>query len=247
VRVVGVYGIKGGVGKTSTAINLAALSAQSGKRTLLWDLDPQGAAAYLLQVKPKVKGGSLGLLTGDRELQDAVRETSIEKLDLLPADETIRNADVALDDTKRAERQLNRMLKPVRDSYDVVFLDCPPGLTLLSENVFRAADVLLMPLIPTPLSLRTYDQLLDFLEGLEDHRPRVHPFLSMVDGRKKVHAELHAELMRRTTSVLTAWIPASSAVERMAVRRSPLVVTEPRSPVAQAYRDLWHELSGLLT
>ena len=246
MRVVGVYGIKGGVGKTSTAINLATLAAQSGRRTLLWDLDPQGAAAYLLQVKPKVKGGSLALLTGDRELEDAVRDTGVPGLDLLPADETIRNADVALDDTKKAERQLNRMLKPVRDSYDVVFLDCPPGLTLLSENVFRAADVLLVPLIPTPLSVRTYDQLLAFLDGLEDHRPRVHPFLSMVDGRKTVHRELQAELLRRTTSVLTAWAPASSAVERMAVRRQPLVVSEPRHPVAQAYRDLWHELSGLL-
>lgn len=247
MRVVGVYGIKGGVGKTSTAVNLAALSAQSGRRTLLWDLDPQGAAAFLLQVKPKVKGGSLGLLTGDRELQDAVRATGVEGLDLLPADETIRNADVALDAGKRAEKQLARMLKPVRESYDVVFLDCPPGLTLLSENVFRAADVLLVPLIPTPLSVRTYEQLLAFLDALDGHRPRVHPFLSMVDGRKKVHAELHAELLRRTTTVLTAWVPASSAVERMAVRRSPLVVSEPRLPVAQAYRDLWQELSGLLS
>jgi chromosome partitioning protein len=247
VKVVGVYGIKGGVGKTSSVVNLATLAAQSGRRTLLWDLDPQGAAAYLLQVKPKVKGGSLGLLTGDRELEDAVRATGVDGLDLLPADQTIRNADVALDESKRAEKQLNRMLKPVRDSYDVVFLDCPPGLTLLSENVFRASDVLLMPLIPTPLSVRTYEQLLEFLETTDGHRPQVHPFLSMVDGRKKVHAELHAELLRRTTTVLTAWVPASSAVERMAVRRQPLVVSEPRHPVSQAYRDLWHELSGLLT
>lgn len=238
------YGIKGGVGKTSSAVNLAALCAQSGRRTLLWDLDPQGAAAYLLQVKPKVKGGSLSVLTGERDLEDAVRSTDIQGLELLPADETIRNADVALED---ARKQLNRMLKPVRESYDVVFLNCPPGLTLLSENVFRAADVLLMPLIPTPLSVRTYDQLLAFLETTEGHRPRVHPFLSMVDGRKKVHAELHAELLRRTTTVLTAWIPASSSVERMAVRREPLVISEPRSPVAQAYRDVWQELSGLLS
>ncbi len=243
MRVVGVYGIKGGVGKTSTAINLAALSAMSGNRTLLWDLDTQGAVAYLLQVKPKVKGGSLGLLTGDRELEDAVRATSIDHLDVLPADETIRNADLALEDSTK---RLNRILKPVRDSYDVVILDCPPGLTSLSENVFRAADVLLMPLIPTPLSIRTYDQLTAFLEGVEGHRPKVHPFLSMVDGRKTVHRELHAELLRRTTSVLAAWIPASSAVERMAVRREPLVLSEPRNPLSQAYRDLWDELNGLL-
>lgn len=249
MRVVGVYGIKGGVGKTSASVNLAALAALAGRRTLLWDLDPQGAAAYLLQVKPKVKGGSLGLLTGQRDLEDAVRATSVEGLDLLPADATIRTVDLALEDAKSPEKQLNRVLKTVRDHYDVVFLDCPPGLGLLSENVFRAADLLLMPLVPTPLSVRTYDQTLEFLEQLEDqgHRPKVHPFLSMVDGRKRLHADVRMDLLRRTTTLLTGWVPASSAVERMAVVRSPLVVSEPRSPVAQAYRDIWDEVSGLLS
>lgn len=246
MRVVGTYGIKGGVGKTSAAVNLATLAAGDGRRTLLWDLDPQGAAGYLLRVKPKVKGGSLGLLTGHRDLDDAVKSTSVEGLDLLPADVTIREADHVLEDAKRPDRQLGRLLKTVRDSYDVVFLDCPPGLSLLSENVFAAVDVLLLPLIPTPLSLRTYEQLLTFLTDLDGPQPRVHPFFSMVDGRKRLHAEVRAELMRSTTAVLTAWIPAASAIERMALTRAPLVVSEPSSRPAQAYRDLWSELSGLL-
>lgn len=244
MRVVATYGIKGGVGKTSAAVNLAALAAASGRRTLLWDLDPQGAAGYLLRVKPKVKGGSLGLLTGDRHLTDAARATSVAGLDLLPADVTIRTADTALEDAKKPGRQLGRVLKTVRDDYDLAVLDCPPGLTLLSENVFAAVDVLLVPLVPAPLSLRTYEQLLEFLDGAD--RPRVHPFFSMVDGRKRLHADVRAELLRRTTSVLTAWVPAASAVERMSLTREPVVVAEPRSPAAQAYRDLWSEISGLL-
>ncbi|MCU1624139.1 MAG: cobyrinic acid a,c-diamide synthase [Frankiales bacterium] len=246
MRVVAVFGMKGGVGKTSAAVNLAALAALSGRRTLLWDLDPQGAAAYLLQVKPKVKGGSVALLTGERGLEEAVRSTGVRGLDLLPADVTIRTADLVLEEEKSPEKRLNRLLKTVRDGYDLVLLDCPPGLSLLSESVFRAADVLLMPLIPTPLSIRTYDQVLEFLEGVDGHRPRVHPVLSMVDGRKRVHAEVRADLMRRTTSLLTAWVPASSAVERMAVNRAPLVVSEPRHPAALAYQDIWAELRGLL-
>ncbi len=247
MRVVATYGIKGGVGKTSAAVNLAALAALDGRRTLLWDLDPQGAAGYVLRIKPKVKGGSIGLLTGRRHLDDAVKATSVAGLDLLPADVTIRGADAALEDAKKPDRQLARLLKTVRDDYDVVFLDCPPGLSLLSENVFEAVDVLLLPLIPSPLSLRTYEQLLEFLDELDGPRPRLHPFFSMVDGRKRLHAEVRAELMRRTSSVLTAWVPAASAVERMGLTRAPLVVSEPSSRAAQAYRDLWAELSGLLS
>jgi cellulose biosynthesis protein BcsQ len=246
VKVVGVFGMKGGVGKTSMTVNLAALAALDGRRTLVWDLDPQGAAAFLLQVKPKVKGGSVALLTGERGLAEAVRATSVPGLDLLPADVTIRTADLVLEEDKAPEKRLNRLLKTVRDDYDLVLLDCPPGLSLLSESVFRASDLLLMPLIPTPLSIRTYDQVLAFLEEIEDHRPRVHPVLSMVDGRKRVHSEVRAELMRQTTALLTAWVPASSAVERMAVHRTPLVVSEPRHPAARAYADIWAELRGLL-
>jgi len=246
MRVVATYGIKGGVGKTSAAVNLATLAAAEGRRTLLWDLDPQGAAGYLLRVKPKVKGDSIDLLTGEWDLCDAVRSTSVDGLDLLPADASIRVADSALDDFKKPAKQLGRVLKTVRGNYDLVFLDCPPGLSLLSENVFAAVDVLLVPLIPTPLSLRTFEQLEEFLSKLEGARPRIHPFFSMVDGRKRLHREVRAELMRRTPAVLTAWVPAASAVERMSVSRQPIVVTAPSSLAAQAYRDLWLELAGLL-
>src|SRR6476620_8015007 len=126
VRVLATYGIKGGVGKTSAAVNLAAIAATSGRRTLLWDLDPQGAAGFLLKVKPKVKGGSAGLLAGRRDLDDAIKSTDIDRLELLPADVTARNADLALEDTKRPVRQVGRLLKPLADDYDVVILDCPP-------------------------------------------------------------------------------------------------------------------------
>lgn len=247
MRVVATFGIKGGVGKTSAAVNLASLAASEGRRTLLWDLDPQGAAGYLLRVKPKVKGGSIGLLTGRRDLDEAVKATSVDGLDLLPADVSIRGADTALQEAKKPDKQLGRLLRTVRDDYDVVFLDCPPGLSLLSENVFAAVDVLLVPLIPSPLSLRTYEQLDEFLTHNARAGLRVHPFFSMVDGRKRLHGQVRAELMERTPAVLTTWIPAASAIERMGLTRQPLMVSEPSSRAARAYRDLWSEVSGLLT
>ena len=246
MKVLATYGIKGGVGKTTTAINLAALAAAEGLRTVLWDLDPQGAAAYLLKVKPKVKGASLSLLTGERELESAVKQTGVPGLDLLPADVSLRSADLALDEAKKPDKQLSRVLKTVRDDYDLAILDCPPGLTLLSENVFRSADLLLVPLVPTPLSVRTYDQLLDFLGTIGDVRSRVHPFFSMVDRRKTLHHDIRRELLQRTTRPLTAWVPAASIVERMAISRRPLVLSHPHSSVTAAYRDIWSEVVGLL-
>ena len=100
MKVYATYNIKGGVGKTTTAVNLAYLAAASGRRTLLWDLDPQAAATFLFRVKPRVKGGSRGLVSGKRPVDDAVKATDFKDLDLLPADFSYRNMDLELDDVK---------------------------------------------------------------------------------------------------------------------------------------------------
>ena len=190
MKVYATYNIKGGVGKTSTAVNLAYLAAASGRRTLLWDLDPQGAATYLFRVKPRVKGGGRGLVSGKRPVDDAVKATDFDNLDLLPADFSYRNMDLELDDAKKRTRRLDQLLSGVADDYDVVFLDCPPSVSLVSENVLRAADVLLVPLIPATLSLRTYAQLTRFVADAPRPRPEVVAFFSMADRRKRLHREV---------------------------------------------------------
>lgn len=248
MRVVATYGLKGGVGKTSAVVNLAALCASEGRRTLLWDLDPQGSASFLLQAKTKAKskGGSVALIAGHRELEDAARQTAIAGLDLLAGDLSLRATEQALIAARRPDRQISRALKGVRTHYDVVFLDCPSGVSGLAENVFRAVDILLAPLIPSPLSLRSYDQLMEVLAGLDGPTPSVRPFLSMVDGRKALHRQALSELRERLPNLLTGAVPAASVVERMGVTRRPVVLSHPKAPAAQAYRLLWAELSGLL-
>src|SRR3954452_5253415 len=243
MRVLATYGIKGGVGKTSAAVNLAAIAAASGRRTLLWDLDPQGAAGFLLRVKPKVKGGTLGLLAGRRELDDAIKSTEIDGLELLPADVTARNADLTLEEAKRPVRQVGRLLKPLADDYDLVILDCPPSLSLLSENVFEAAHLLLAPVVPSPLSMRTLTQLQRFLADGDGHRPAVRGFFSMVDSRKRLHLEAVAS---PPDGMLRTPIPAVSVIERMGATRRPVVLTEPGGRAAWAYRSLWDEITPLL-
>ncbi len=163
MKVFATYNIKGGVGKTSTAVNLAYLSAREGSRTLLWDLDPQAAATFMFRVRPRVKGGGHALVTRKRPLEAALKATDFDNLDLLPADFSYRNMDLDLDDTKKRTRRLGQLLHTVADEYDVVFLDCPPSISLVSENVLHAADTLLVPLIPATLSLRTFDQLTRFV------------------------------------------------------------------------------------
>lgn len=240
--VIALYNIKGGVGKTSASVNLAWLAADGGARVLLWDLDPQAAATYLLRIKPKVKGGARKLVRGRSDPSELLKGTDHERLDLLPGDFSYRNMDLALDDTKRPTTGMRRVLEPLQDDYDYAFLDCPPAISLASESVFGAADVLLVPLIPTPLSLRTFEQLQAFLAAEVDRPPQVLAFFSMADGHRPLHGEIMAELSATHDDVLDAVIPAATDVERMAVHRRALAQFAPHGRAGRAYAALWEEL-----
>jgi len=239
--VIASYNIKGGVGKTSAAVNLAYLAAHDGARTLLWDLDPQGAATYLFRVRPRVKGGGDKLVRGRSDVDALIKGTDFERLDLLPADFTYRHMDLALDAAKRPARRLSRVLRPLRDEYDYVFLDCPPSISLVSENVFEAADLLLVPLIPATLSARTFAQLRTVVRDSDDP-PQVLAFFSMVDARKRLHREVMASLAGDADAVLATAIPSAADVERMGLQRTVVDRVAPRGRAAAAYRALWDEV-----
>jgi chromosome partitioning protein len=246
MKTIATYNIKGGVGKTSAAVNLGALAASSGLRTLLWDLDPQGAATFLLRIRAKVKGGGRKLIRGRSDVAGLLRGTDIEGLDLLPSDFTYRHLDLALDDTKRPERRLRRVMAPLAEHYDLALLDCQPSISLVSDSVFEAADVLVVPVIPSTLALRSFDQIVEYVADEVDEPPEIVPFFSMVDGRKKLHRELMQQ--RRLEHPERRWVgvPAATEVERMGVHRLPVVTQAPGSRAAIAYRELWDEVaSGL--
>jgi chromosome partitioning protein len=237
-RVLATYNIKGGVGKTSAAANLAYLAAREGARTLLWDLDPQGASTFLFRVKPKIRGGGRRLVRGKTEAAARIKGSDYERLDLLPADFSYRHMDLALDASKRPTRRLGKVLAPLAPDYDYIFLDCPPSISLVSESVFEAADALLVPLVPATLSARTLQQL----EQEVGDQAQLLVFFSMVDARKSLHREVMETLRATDASVLHAAVPSSADVERMGSRRTVLEEFAPRGRGAQAFRDLWQEV-----
>jgi cellulose biosynthesis protein BcsQ len=246
MKIIATYSIKGGVGKTSTAVNLAFVAARQGHKVLVWDLDPQGAASFYFRVKPRIKSDKLGFLEGEVELDDVVKDTEFENLDILPADFAYRNLDLVFDEQKKPTSRLKKLLKSIRREYDFVFLDCPPNINLVSENVFEAADVLLVPLIPTTLSLRTFKQLIRFLRHADLSRVELLPFFSMVDRRKKLHTEMVESLPQRVPGFLRTHIPTTSEIERMGVVRAPIGAKGTTRATARLYEDLWREVHGRL-
>jgi chromosome partitioning protein len=247
MKTIAIYAIKGGVGKTATAVNLAYLSANSGLKTLLWDLDPQGASSFYLRIKPKVKGGSKDLVAGKRDLDDLIKGSDFDNLDVLPADFSFRKLDLILDARKNPTQRLHKLLQPLASEYDIIFLDCPPSISLLSEAVFAAADIVLSPLIPTTLSLRTLEQLKQFIDDKNLQALRLIPFFSMVDRRKKMHSDALIILSAQFPEILHTIIPYASDIERMGVERRPLGAYTKKSPSLQAYADLWQEILTIVS
>lgn len=244
MKIIAVTNIKGGVGKTTTAVNLSYLCAADAGSTLLWDLDPQGAATYTLQGEPTVEIPARKLVAGKRELPEFITHTQYPGLDLLPADLSYRNFDVHLSERKRPTERLLKMSRSLRSTYATLILDCPPGISLLSENVLRAADAVLVPMIPSPLSVRMLRQLLDFIteQGWTDLL--LLPFFSMVDRRRGLHAEIIESSRAAFPMLLNTEVPYWSEIERMMQRRAPLPAFAPNGAAAAIYRALWAEVSA---
>jgi chromosome partitioning protein len=249
-KVLATYNIKGGVGKTSAAVNLAYLAAASGHPTLLWDLDPQAASTYLFRVRPKIKGGGRGLLRRRSNAGDHIKATDHENLELLPADFSYRHLDLALDQFKKPAGRLRKVLAPLRDDYDYIFLDCPPSISLVSEAVFEASDALLVPVIPATLSSRAYEQLQELSQRGKVGRKgttSIFAFFSMANVEKQLHLQVMQRLRQiKELTVLGAAIPIADEVEMMGEERNPVAVFAPESPAAVAYTALWAEVERRL-
>jgi cellulose biosynthesis protein BcsQ len=238
---IALYNLKGGVGKTASCVNLAYLAAADGYKTLLWDIDPQGSSSFYYKAKTKVHPGIKKLITKDAVLEPAILSTDFEMLDVIPADSNAKSSDIMLEEMKGNKGRLKSVLRQLDKEYDFVFIDCPPGFSALSENIFNAADIVLMPVIPTTLSIRTYHMVKDYFKEKEIDIKKMICFFTMVDLRKNLHNDIMEEL-HKDRRFFKNYIPYLSDVEKMGIHKAPIMEFANYSYAAQCYRDLWVEL-----
>ncbi len=240
MTVFALYNLKGGVGKTAAAINLAYLAAADGYKTLVWDLDPQGSSSFYLKVQANNKNVTKKLFADELDIKDAVQDSAFENLWIIPADISARNIDTFLSDLKHSKRKLKSLLTNLKE-YDIVILDCPPGISLLHENIFNAADYILMPNIPTTLSINSFEMVSAYFDDNGLDKSKLKCFFSMVDHRKNLHHEVMQQFYRDKL-FFKNYIPYLSDVEKMGINQQPLFEYANSSYAAQCYRDLWHEV-----
>lgn len=238
--IVAVYTAKGGVGKTTLAVNLAWASTRlSKRRTLLWDLDAQAGASYILGRETSAKAVKAGI-TKDGDVSCLIRPSNTEGIDILPADESLRHLDIAFHDLGKRKR-LSKIAADLGHDYDRIIIDCPPGLTDTSDQILRASNIVVVPVIPSPLSQRSLDVIKDYIARKKGPKVVLAPVFSMVDRRRALHRD---ELERHK-----GWpaIPMASAYERMSDLRAPIGEFMPRSsPSVDAVAQLWRRIEKVV-
>jgi chromosome partitioning protein len=245
MKVLALHNLKGGVGKTTTAVHLAHLSARAGRETLLWDLDAQGAASWIYRVRVREETRPRRLLAAHEDLWAAIRGSDFPGLDVLPADLSLRKLEAWLHADDEPERAFARALAELGQRYERVVLDCSPGLSKVADCVFASAHALVVPTIPTPLSLRTLASLYRHLKPERERGLLVLPFFSMVDARKAMHRRVCDFARAEGLGFLATEIPYSATAEGVAARRAPL--TAGTHPAAAPFEALAREIDARLS
>jgi chromosome partitioning protein len=248
VRITACTNQKGGVGKTTTVINLAAFLALSGTRTLVIDLDPQGNATSGLGVdRRSVERSSYDVLVDRAPISELVMRTPVEGLDLLPSSPSLSGAEVELVGLAGRERRLTAALAELDGRYERVLIDCPPSLGLLTVNALTAADGVLIPIQTEYYALEGLSQLVNTIrrvrEGLNPRLEIEGVLLTMYDARTNLSAQVATEVRRHMNgSVYDTIVPRSIRLSEAPSHGLPIALYDPSSRGANAYRELAGEV-----
>lgn len=247
-KAIAIFNQKGGVGKTTTNINLAACLANKGKKVLVLDIDPQGNTTSGLGIdKRNLEYSTYDLLTEDNiNTKKAILKTSTEGLDIIPASVNLAGAEVELVGIKGREKKLKKALEKVKKNYDYIFIDCPPSLGLLTINSLTAVDSVLIPIQCEFYALEGVAQLMSTIEivkkNLNSNLKIQGVILSMFDGRTNLSIQVVEEVKKYfKEKVYTTVIPRNVRLAEAPSYGLPIVEYDPRSTGAEAYKDFAEE------
>ena len=246
-KIIAIANQKGGVGKTTTAVNLSAALAEAGKKVLMADLDPQGNTTSGLGGRVNERNSIYDAMMGRTSLQDCIQKTEIKKLRLVGSDIRLAGAEVELVSVNEREFYLKKLLGPVRNDYDFIFVDCPPSLSLLTLNALAAADTVLVPIQCEYYALEGVTSLMNTIQRVKrtfnPHLEIEGILLTMLDGRTNLGLQVVDQVKKHfRKSVFATMIPRNVRLGEAPSHGQPICLYDPKSTGALAYQSLAKEV-----
>lgn len=251
LKKIAVYNIKGGVGKTTTSVNLACLLARQGQSVLLWDLDPQGGSSYFFNLQNHNNNTHGKLFDRYITIYDVIQHTTSYHIDVISNDaffsDQFMNKAAKITALNFVNRDLIKMaLDEVEDDYDVCVMDCSPGSFMLHNNIFTAADLLLIPNIPAPLSVYCNNMLMENLTAKFPQQHKVLSFYNMVQVTKNLHKHYLDLRNESTARILNSYIPFTAEIESITASKESVFHQLRETKASGSYAVLWSEICDLL-